>query len=307
MEQSFVEVLKLIQKDIGNRGINHLINENNKQDFYSSCKVLSKAKSVGIVTGAFVHKKACETDGPLGAFSIAKTLIHLKKRVIFIVDSSNQKIIEDFLSTSEITVKCSIYSFSSELNPILNQNDEKLSLKILEENELDCLVTIERFGKSQDGKYYSMKAMDLSNSCGNIDLLFEMAKKKKIPTISIGDGGNEIGMGKVIEKVKKYINNGEVIAASCSADYLIIVGVSNWGGLAISSGLFLLDSENEQPVKLNDYLLTVEEEFQLLKDLVKVGSIDGISGQSELTVDGFDYLEVHTKILKGIRNICENK
>ena len=240
----------------------------------------------------------------MGAFSIAKTLLFLKKKVVFIVDSSNRQIVEDFLSTSKITSNCSIYSYSCELNPILDQNAEELSNTILTKNELDCLVTIERFGRAEDGKYYSMRAMDLSNSCGNIDLLFEIAKKNKIPTISIGDGGNEIGMGKVIKNVKKFINNGEIIAASCSADFLIIVGVSNWGGLALSAGLFLLNSKNNQNLKLNDYLLTIEEEFKLLKDLVSVGSIDGISGKSELTIDGFDYLEIHSKILKEIREIC---
>lgn len=62
MDSQFSEVLNLVQKDIGNRGINHLVDEDNKNGFYLSCEELLKAKSIGIVTGAFVHKKACETD-----------------------------------------------------------------------------------------------------------------------------------------------------------------------------------------------------------------------------------------------------
>jgi D-glutamate cyclase len=144
--------------------------------------------------------------------------------------------------------------------------------------------------------------MDLSNSCGDIDLIFELAKTLKIPTTSIGDGGNELGMGKAINDVKKFIKNGETIACCVPCDYLIISGVSNWGGLAISSFLFLLSNGEK---KLSDYLVTVDDEFKLLECLVKSGSIDGVSGKSELTVDGLDYWDCHAKVLQEIINICE--
>jgi hypothetical protein len=219
------------------------------------------------------------------------------------VDSSNEKIIKEMMKSSEITSKCPMYSFSCELNPILNQNTKEFASTILKENEIDHIISIERFGKTENGKYYSMRAMDLSNSCGDIDIIFELAKTLKIPTTSIGDGGNELGMGKAIYDVKKYIKNGETIACCVPCDYLIIAGVSNWGGLAISSFLFLL-SDGEK--KLSDYLVTVDDEFKLLECLVKSGSIDGVSGKSELTVDGLDYWDCHAKVLQEIINICEH-
>lgn len=40
----------------------------------------------------------------------------------------------------------------------------------------------------------------------------------------IGDGGNELGMGRVKEAVKKYIRNGDVIACDVEADFAIIAG-----------------------------------------------------------------------------------
>lgn len=42
----------------------------------------------------------------------------------------------------------------------------------------------------------------------------------------MGDGGNELGMGKVKEAVKKYIRNGDVIACDVEADFAIIAGES---------------------------------------------------------------------------------
>lgn len=40
----------------------------------------------------------------------------------------------------------------------------------------------------------------------------------------VGDGGNELGMGKVKEAVKKYIRNGDVIACDVEADFAVIAG-----------------------------------------------------------------------------------
>ena len=49
----------------------------------------------------------------------------------------------------------------------------------------------------------------------------------------IGDGGNELGMGKVLAAVRAHIVNGPLIAAVTPADHLITAGVSNWGGWAL--------------------------------------------------------------------------
>lgn len=61
-------------------------------------------------------------------------------------------------------------------------------------------------------------------------------------TIGIGDGGNELGMGKVYDKVVEGVTYGKSIASSVSCDYLITCGVSNWGGFAVGVGLYVLSS-----------------------------------------------------------------
>ena len=68
------------------------------------------------------------------------------------------------------------------------------------------------------------------------------AKDGRISTTSVGDGGNELGMGKVKEQVEKYVPHGEQIACVVPSDYLIAAGVSNWGGYAIAVGLHVLST-----------------------------------------------------------------
>ena len=57
-------------------------------------------------------------------------------------------------------------------------------------------------------------------------------------TIGIGDGGNEIGMGKIPrEVIADNIPNGEQVACQTATDHLIVCGISNWGGYALAAGL----------------------------------------------------------------------
>ena len=70
-----------------------------------------------------------------------------------------------------------------------------------------------------------------------------LAKKHpEIVTIGIGDGGNEIGMGKVLERVAVNVKHGSEIGCTVSCDYLITAGVSNWGGYALAKAIYLCAS-----------------------------------------------------------------
>ncbi len=76
-------------------------------------------------------------------------------------------------------------------------------------------------------------------------LFFSAYKSGKISTIGIGDGGNEIGMGKVHKRVIDHIENGQQIASAVTTDHLITAGVSNWGASALVAALYIL---NQCPV-----------------------------------------------------------
>lgn len=46
----------------------------------------------------------------------------------------------------------------------------------------------------------------------------------------VGDGGNELGMGKVKDAVKKHIKNGDIIACDVEADFTIVAGKGFFSG-----------------------------------------------------------------------------
>ena len=72
--------------------------------------------------------------------------------------------------------------------------------------------------------------------------LVSAERDDRISTSSIGDGGNELGMGKVQKQVEDHVSLGKEIACVVSSDYLITAGVSNWGGYAIAVGLYVLST-----------------------------------------------------------------
>ena len=66
-------------------------------------------------------------------------------------------------------------------------------------------------------------------------------KSGKISTIGIGNAGNEIGMGKVHQRVVSGISNERHIANTVATDHLITSGVSNRGGSALVAALAILN------------------------------------------------------------------
>jgi len=89
----------------------------------------------------------------------------------------------------------------------------------------DVILASERVGRASDGNYYSCKGMKLSERVSPIDDLFLLAQKHaEVVTIGIGDGGNEMGMGKAFENVQKHIFKGKLVACATPADLLIATG-----------------------------------------------------------------------------------
>ncbi|CAH3128004.1 unnamed protein product [Pocillopora meandrina] len=124
-----------------------------------------------------------------------------------------------------------------------------------------------------------MKARDLCDICkvSPVDEVLIQAKK------SVGDAGNEIGMGKVHQRVVNGIANGRHIANTVATDHLITSGVSNWGGSALVAAPAIL---NQCPVH------SPHEEDQL-KCIVGLGVCDGILQKREMSVNGQPFHLVH--------------
>eukprot|EP00741_Cyanophora_paradoxa_P007620 tig00001177_g7370.t1 len=175
---------------------------------------------------------------------------------------------------------------------------------------IDHLISIERVGPSHDGRCYNMRGEDITKYCGRTDRLFTLAKQRAaegwdpIGTSGIGDGGNEIGMGRVSDLVAQHVNHGERIRCAVATDSLIVAGVSNWGGYAVCAGLYVLahlavGGPPPNPFPAPSLLMQPKIEEHLVDAAVYEGAVDGAAGKRERSVDGLPMSE-HARVIDAI-------
>ena len=162
--------------------------------------------------------------------------------------------------------------------------------RIIGEFRPTAVIAVERAGMTPKGTYHNMLGQDYSQGRARIDYLVEQATSSGIPTIGVGDGGNEIGMGAIAEAVHQHVPHGEVLCAKLATDVLLPAGVSNWGCYAIQAALAVIAGKP-------DLLHTAAMEKRLVEAAANAGLVDGNTGKCEATVDGLS-LEVHMGIVE---------
>ncbi len=213
---------------------------------------------VFIYTGFYVSGFA-ETDGPIGAYFLAKALQKLGYKPTIITD-----------------LFCNDYFFDipTIYIPISGLSDDECEL-LLSSYKPVCHFSIERCGANKDGLYLNARGVDISPFTAPLDTLFKEGGKSA-PTFAIGDGGNEIGMGNFEEILSdtNYFKN--YCVTKC--DYPIIASVSNWGAYG-----FIAKLQKTLSIELMPSLMEIEK--YLLFILTK-GCVDGLKGESTMSVDG---------------------
>jgi hypothetical protein len=166
----------------------------------------------------------------------------------------------------------------------------RLAKQLLDHHRPALLISIERCGRTKDGRYLNMRGLDVSAHTAQIDFLFEGL----IPSVGIGDGGNEIGMGNVADAVAA---SGKLVSDPCvtTVTRLVVASVSNWGGYGLVAALSALTGR--------DLLPTVEEERALVERTAALGAVDGTTGESDGKVDGFEPA-VTAEILTALRSLA---
>lgn len=150
-----------------------------------------------------------------------------------------------------------------------------------------AVVSIERPGLAADGRYYNMRGLDITQRCFFFDPFLTLAQ---CPTIAIGDGGNECGMGNIAQALSSL----DIRPSVTRCDELLVADVSNWGAyglLAILGRWARTDLlAGISPIALLNYLCTR-------------GSVDGVTGESTLTEDGLE-ARVGLDVIRELRKLA---
>jgi len=253
-----------------------------------------------------------ETDGPPGAAALARSL-----RICFglpIVMITERELMDGLGAVVE-AAGLNFEKGSTDLTGITDVGiidfpiDEKLAKQKSEEliRTLDpcAVITTEKIGCGEKGIYHSALGTDITNEQAKIDFIIHEAKKKNILTIGIGDVGNEVGFGLILDRARSIVPLGSDCGCPChsgiitstATDILIPCAVSNWGVYGISAALAVLNGDI-------DLLHQPRDEHRMVMECLKSGAIDGGTGRPTLGVDGID-LCIHEHMVAVLREIVK--
>jgi hypothetical protein len=268
---------EMVQDD--RRGVSDLVPHLPPDFVQRAARSLLQSEGTVLIATGFYVGGAAETDGPPGAIALGNALKRLGRPVVYVTDRYAAPLMNALAHPAALVIEV----------PIIDQEASKaLCRRIIDESHVGLAVAIERCGQTSDGRYLNMHGVDISVYTARLDYLFD-----DVPSIGIGDGGNEIGMGLVYEAVrtsKRLVTEPTVTAT----DDLIVSSVSNWGAYGLVAAL-----SNEVDM---DLLPTLAEAREAITTIVGLGAVNGVSGKPEFAVDGFT-LDENLEKLERLRSL----
>ncbi len=112
------------------------------------------------------------------------------------------------------------------------------------------VISVEAPGANARGEYHNAVGMNITELEAKSDQLLAMAQRRGIPTLAVGDLGNEAGMGTIAEHVRRFIPRaaegacqcdcGGGVLAATAADSIVTATVSDWGVYAMMAATAFL-------------------------------------------------------------------
>ena len=223
-----------------------------------AAKLMNSCRGMALIGTGFPVEDGFETDGPVGAISLYRALEQVGAEPVIVCGPPVSHALAHEYRIIELP------------NGVdATEEGMKTATEILERLQPSLVISIERPGQAHDGGYYNMRGESIAPNTACFDPFMELAN---CPTIAIGDGGNEIGMGNVYNALQGL----EIVPAATPCDELIVADVSNWGGHAIVAMLgWLRDTD----------LLAEFDNHATLQFLCDQGCVDGVTRECTVTED----------------------
>lgn len=242
---------------------------------YRAAKLIHQVTGNVLIGTGFPVFDTFETDGPVGAIVLYDAFVKLGLSPIIACG-------DPLYSALNGRFNCLRLSVNDKPNAALFAQDTLAQLVP------SLIVSIERPGLTADGTYRNMFGDDISYRCASFDDFLNYAP---CPSIGIGDGGNEIGMG----NIKQHLTSHNIMASQTCADELLVADVSNWAAYGILGLLSILNNHD---------LLADANPLKILKFLSDNGSVDGVTKENTLTEDSLSFT-VGVNVKDKIYSMCK--
>lgn len=236
-----------------------------------------------IVTGFYVlMSDKPETDGPPGAIAIGNALMSLGRKVSYVTDACTAPVLRRWAGDADLI----------EFPTTGIEESKRYAAELLERLQPSLLISIERCGRNRNDEYLNMRGRSITENTARLDYLFDGS----VPSVGIGDGGNEIGMGNLVEVIPT-VDSLPDDPAIAQVDRLVIASVSNWGGYGLVAAISRLTDRNLLP--------SAESEAAMVRGMVEAGAVDGTTGDAVPTVDNFS-MEENGALLARLHRLAGN-
>jgi hypothetical protein len=271
--------------------------------------------ATGWVDRPHVSLDIAESDGPPGAAVIARALhvgfgaipfILVEERIvaptIAVIQAAGLRCVAPEQILAARGGSGALHAASVIALPTERAKAEAMANDILARFDVGAFVAVEKGGENRRGRIRTSRGADTTEALAKADAMLDACRSRGIPSVGIGDGGNEIGMGLIHEQLAGRLRNSlgpdgssdDGVVPGGRTDALVAATVSNWGAYGVATALALL-------VENPDVLHTVEMEEAILRASAAAGFIDGVSGFVAPSVDGLP-LAVHLSLVRLLRS-----
>ncbi len=258
---------------------------------------VARGDHVLIVTGAGAPPwlPNGETDGPPGAAALARALeLGLGAKPVYVAEERNmgpviaasQGIGLAVMDEASFAARDGI-AFASPF-PLGRAAGRAEAQRLFERFRPKAAIFVEKAGPNSAGIFHSILGSGRTDDMmANAQEIVAEAKARGCFTIGIGDGGNEIGFGKVAEVVRGIQPAGRICKCPCGqgvatvveTDVLLSTAVSNWGAYGIAAALAALERRPE-------ILHSPDDEDRMILACAAAGAFDGAYARQVPMVDG---------------------
>lgn len=264
---------------------------------------------VFIVTGLNSRGVSAETDGPVGAAFLGRSLaLGLGLRPIFLINRDFRSIMFQTARAAGLNIfdldffhryKDKVICSSSVLDFSLEEKKAKEeAIRLLDDFKPISIISVETRGMNALGICHTWDGENVSQNEPKFNRLFSEAKKREILSIGIFDGCcTEIGYSSIRNEIKQnfsFLNKckcgcGGGIIDDTWVDIPISAAVSNWGAYGIAACLAILLG-NEAILHDKDL------ERRAIRECADAGAIEGTIGIPVPSVDGLS-ADFHGKMI----------
>lgn len=227
-----------------------------------------------------------ESDGPVGAVHLARALcVAFDATPVFLTEVANMNRMASLARSAGLEVldleTARTTPFKAAVSPIPIDSDRARveAARLFGAARPAAMVSIEKPAPNPAGRYHTGVGLDVTDTLGKVDHFVDAASEAGALTIGIGDGGNEVGLGRILDDVIEIVPGGSKIGAATKSDILVVASTANWGSYAIEA---CIAAALHKP----EVIHSLDEERRVVDGSVNAGFIDPATGMPNGWIDG---------------------